>query len=1227
MICPTCNAANPSGAKFCNNCGTPLPIGCPNCGQTNPAGARFCNNCGHNLFDASAATQPAPAKPSPAAPANQLEALRPYLPAELQSRLESSRTHGGVEGERRIVTILFCDVKGSTAAASKLDPEEWTEIINGAFGYMIQPVYTYDGTVARLTGDGILAFFGAPVAHEDDPQRAVLAGLAIVDGVRAYGESVRARWGIDFSVRVGINTGLVVVGAVGSTQRMEYTAMGDAINIAARMEQTAEVNTVRISAETYEQVAQQFDVEELGRIEVRGKELPVEAYRVLRPRLASLRRRHLSRAQTPLIGRDWELRALEQAVERVRQGQGGIVCVVGEAGMGKSRLLHETAQYWQRCTDSDHWYVSGSLSYETGVPYAQFQRLLRQGAGIADSDGAETARSKLSVFIDAFPDDQKLQARQVFEQILGVPPSNGSNPLEGEAFKAALFATILHLSRAWTAGGPMVLVLDDLQWTDPASVELLIHLFQLVDQASILFLCTTRIERDAPGWQVTTVAREKYSHCYTEIWLHALSESHSQQLMESLAGPASLAAPLRRQIVRKTEGNPLFVEEMVLSILEEGSEQGQEPGGPQPRDVDDDDIEIPDTLQALLLSRVDRLDADARYVVQLASVIGYQFHRKVLQAIVQSSLHIDRHLATLLQHELVRETAPVPERVYTFRHALIQDAVYQSILRSQRRTFHLRVAEALRNSFPDRQIEFAVLLAHHLAEGGDLPAAIDCYTKAGDTAASLYANAEALSHYSEALKLARGHDTPPENVLHLYRSRGRSLEMLGRHSDAVENYEMLQALGDQLGDRSMQLAGLAGRATLYALPTSIHDPARGKQLAEQSLQLAREVGDYEAEARLLWNLLLASKFAGTPREAIAYGEASLAIATEHNLRQQMAYTLNDLAIFGYVDAGENEDALKTLSRARPLWIEFGNRPMQADNLSSSAIIHFLMGDFDQADAAAQEALTISQQIGNLWGQSYSQWTVGDILFERGRWGEALDRMRDCVELATRAGFTGAAVAIGSSMAFVYGAIGAFDKGLKQTLDVQRLAEEGLPGWLVWPLSIEAQLLVRTGHVAEADAVMARVDSMFDSGQVGNYLPYVGVSVSLARGQLALAKDDLVGSGAAAATLADYLERSSIRVFMPDARLLSAETLLRHGKPAAAAEQLAMAVAVARDIGSRRSLWTALAALSRIEDDLGLVDQAASHRSEAREVLAYIVQCLPDPELRTVFLEEAQPLVA
>ncbi|MFQ6029368.1 MAG: adenylate/guanylate cyclase domain-containing protein, partial [Dehalococcoidia bacterium] len=287
--CPTCQASNPAGARFCMTCGGTLVSECGNCGVELPAEAKFCLNCGHQVAEG----QVAPAPPQ----------LRQYIPQELLSKLEGSQTGGSVQGERRIVTMVFCDVRGSTAAAEQLDPEEWTEIMNGAFEHLIAPVYRYEGTVARLMGDAILAFFGAPIAHEDDPQRAVLAGLDIVQGIVPYREEIKRKWGLDFQIRVGINTGLVVVGEVGSDLRVEYTAMGDAINLAARMEQTAQPNTVQVAEDTYRLIAPLFEVEDLGGIEVKGKSEPVRAYRVLNLKEDPGRLRGIEGLDAPLIGR------------------------------------------------------------------------------------------------------------------------------------------------------------------------------------------------------------------------------------------------------------------------------------------------------------------------------------------------------------------------------------------------------------------------------------------------------------------------------------------------------------------------------------------------------------------------------------------------------------------------------------------------------------------------------------------------------------------------------------------------------------------------------------------------------------------------------------------------------------------------------------------------------------------------------------------------------------
>ena len=380
MGCPKCQAENPAEAKFCMKCGASLVLSCPECGTELPAEAQFCYKCGHQLSE-----------PASEAEASETQ-LQQYIPKELLAKLESARSGGGMSGERRVVTLLFCDVKGSTEAAENLDPEEWAEIMNGAFEHLIAPVYRYEGTLARLMGDAILAFFGAPIAHEDDPRRAVLAGLDIVANISSYREGVKSRWGLDLDVRLGINTGLVVVGEVGSDLRVEYTALGDAVNLAARMEQTAEAGTVHITENTQKIIAPLFEFEDLGEGEVKGKSEPVRTYRVLHPRAEPGQLRGIEGLDAPMIGRDLEVKSLSDAVAGLSGGRGCIVSVTGEAGLGKSRLVSELRETLASQGDLAlleagsvtgngqgviGWCEGHCLSYESSTPYAPFVDLFK----------------------------------------------------------------------------------------------------------------------------------------------------------------------------------------------------------------------------------------------------------------------------------------------------------------------------------------------------------------------------------------------------------------------------------------------------------------------------------------------------------------------------------------------------------------------------------------------------------------------------------------------------------------------------------------------------------------------------------------------------------------------------------------------------------------------------------------------------------------------------------
>ena len=608
----------------------------------------------------------------------------------------TSRRDRGVQGERRIVTVLFCDVAGSTAMAEQLDPEEWAEIMQEAFAYMTGPVDRYEGNVARLMGDAILAFFGAPVAHEEDPQRAVLAGLDIIEGIAPFREEIREEYGLDFNLRVGINTGPVVVGDVGSEVGGEYTAMGDAVNVAARMEQTAKPGTVQISGETQKLIAPLFDFEALGVIEVKGKGEPVPAFSVLGRKAQPGRVRGIEGLNAPMIGRDQQFDLLKQVVKEVREGRGQIVGLVGEAGLGKSRLIEEVRREWHEEDANDlSWIESRGISFDTTRPYGQFQQQVRRIYGVEENDAADVVAEKLSITIDTFPDGMQETLKSVVELLLQSRSSNGGPSLEGETFKREVFDGVLNIWRAAAESGPRVLVFDDLHWADPASNELLLHLMQLAEEVPILFLFAMRPERRAPSWRVKQTADAEYPHLYSEINLEPLSAEDSDSLVESLLTISDLPANARKLILDKTDGNPFFLEEVVRTLIDSGAVVRDETGTRWMTATRTEDIAIPDSLQALLISRFDRLEEEARSVLQLASVVGRSFYYRVLKLISDTAVALDKQLSTLQRVELIREAARVPELEYVFKHELTREAAYNSILRRQCRRFHRRVGEAL----------------------------------------------------------------------------------------------------------------------------------------------------------------------------------------------------------------------------------------------------------------------------------------------------------------------------------------------------------------------------------------------------------------------------------------------------------------------------------------------------------------------------------------------------
>jgi class 3 adenylate cyclase/tetratricopeptide (TPR) repeat protein len=829
--CSNCHTENRAEARFCKRCGFWLLAKCPFCNATLPEAAFFCDQCGRQLnSQVGSAPQPldfaSPASPrishsyqerSTQSSFAQTESsflvppsaitkseLHQYIPEELMKKLQAARDKGGMVGERRVVTMLFCDLKGSTAAAEGLDPEDWTEIMNGAFAQMIKPVYQYEGTIARLMGDALLAFFGAPIAHEDDPRRAILAGLDIVEAVRPYREQIRERYGVDFDVRVGINTGLVVVGAVGSDLRMEYSALGDAINLAARMEQTAEPGTVRIAHDTYKLVKNLFEFRSLGGVEVKGKSEPVRAYQALSRKFESGRTRGIEGLYATMVGRDAELSALRNVMADLKQGLGRIIFVLGEAGLGKTRLISEAHEAFQTLGHTQAiWVETISLSYETNQAYGLFQRLMRRIGAIEYNDTQMVLREKLGMLVNNLEEARRARALRVFEALFGLETENNGIPMDDETFKRELYEAMYFWWKARFSLQPAVLVFDDMHWCDRASAELLRQLLPLTGESPLVLLFAMRAERNAPAWQIKTTADEEYNHRYTELALRPLSDAESNELVNRLLADPDLPEGLRASILEKSGGNPFFIEEVVRTLIDNGVlvTEEYEMNGTTTRvwraTNASADFAIPDNLQSLLAARMDRLEESTRGTLQLASVIGRSFYHRVLQAVDEASHELDKHLGTLLRMELIREAARLPEIEYAFRNPLTQEAVYKTILIKRRRAFHQRVGEAMESIYADRLDGLFGLLAYHFALANEREKAIDYYRKAARQAVALFAYDDAIQNLRSALKLIEeGKQTETHmilleelgNVYRLLRDIGQAIAL---YHDSLHLWETL----------------------------------------------------------------------------------------------------------------------------------------------------------------------------------------------------------------------------------------------------------------------------------------------------------------------------------------------------------------------------------------------------------------------------------------------------
>ena len=688
-----------------------------------------------------------------------LELLQGYLPRELADKM---RAFGRIDGERKQVTVLFADLSGFTALSERLDAEEVAEITHAVLKELAGAVYEFEGYIDKFIGDAIMAVFGAPIAHENDPDRALRVALSMRERLEGFNRHWRDRVGEPLTLHIGINTGMVIAGNIGSDMRLSYTVMGDTVNTASRLESAARPGQILVSHNTYRLTLDSFAFVALEPLQIKGKREPLVVYELDHARLTPSKSRGLKGFRTVFVERERELALLAALAERLQSGSGHVLVVTGEAGIGKSRLM---AGWRAALPPALRWLEGRSFPHTGTLPYGPFLDLFLRYAGIGDDDLEEQARQRLRVIVERFF-PANLEAQALFASMLALHPT-----AEEEALLAALPAEgrrrrLFALVRQWlvelAVERPVVLVFEDMHWIDTTSIELIQSLLPLVETHPVIVAGVFRGARDEVMHSFHTVVTAHYGERSTLLPLAALSEQGSAAMVRELLQVTTLSEPVRLAVLHKAEGNPFFIEEVLRMLVERGA-LVRAAGGDAwvPSDLLDQ-VSIPDTLHGVLMARIDRLYPETRWIVQQASVIGRVFLYRVLSR-VASSDHLGVDIELLEREGLILERSCQPEVEYMFKHALTQEVAYQSLLGPRRKELHSKVGEVMEVVFADRLAEFYSVVGRHFLLGEQWAKATDYLARSAAAAARLYAHVEARTHYREALK-ALEHLPPDDRI-------------------------------------------------------------------------------------------------------------------------------------------------------------------------------------------------------------------------------------------------------------------------------------------------------------------------------------------------------------------------------------------------------------------------------------------------------------------------------
>jgi class 3 adenylate cyclase/tetratricopeptide (TPR) repeat protein len=987
MKCPKCQHENPDEARFCNACGSKLEITCAECGKSNPPGSRFCNACGQTL---TVSSEPSPKELSFD---DKLDKIQRYLPKGLTEKILSQRDK--IEGERKQVTVMFCDMAGFTPLVTKLGPDDAYGIMDQVYEILIHKVHDYEGTVNEMTGDGIMALFGAPIALEDAPQRAIRSGLAIQREMAKFSDTLRQEIKNvpSLKMRIGIHTGPVVVGTLGNNLRVEFKAVGDTVNVASRMEGLAEPGTICVSSETFKLAHGFFFFEGLGERQVKGRREPIRTYRVLE---ASTRRTRFDvsaeQGLTSLVGRRRELELLVDAFERTKAGRGQAMSIVSEAGVGKSRLLYE----FRKETYNEHvTFLEGKcLSYSRSVLYYPIADVLKCNFDIKEGDDDSVITEKVKIGLKTLAANEVSTLPYLLE-VLSVKDSGIDKiPMSPEAKRDRIAGALKDIVLKGSEIRPLILAFEDLHWIDKSSEDTLKSLLNTIAGARVFLIFTYRPEY-IPGW-----GGKSY---HSQVNLTRLSNRESLTMAANLLGAENIETDLEDLILSKTEGVPFFIEEFVRSLRDFHIIKRDNGKFHLAKNVQA--MSVPSTIQDVIMSRVDLLPEGAKEVLLTGSVIEREFSYELIKKVMHlPERELITHLSVLRDSELLYERGIYPETKYIFKHALTREVVYDSMLTNKKRKLHEKIAHTLEDNYEESIGEHLTSLSEHFVACGNYRKGATYYKLAAAKAERAGAIKDAIEHAKDrvrALETLSNEEELQDEIVDARVSLGLYFFQMGYFLEAKTAVEpILSAVEKESPSSKLAIIYVFLGAYQYMIK---EDYTESTRYLEKAIELSEKLNDFVSFgfANYLFGLILA--FNCSFEKASSYFERLLSMSMAIQSTWRVSAMKSNLSVYAYDHQGRVTLGYHTSNEAIQIAEESGDILSKAMAYTTHGISCYHMGSFEDAERFLLRGIDFTEKIDLMSHSALAHQWLGHTYFDLGKYREAEHQYREAIRIRESSG--------------------------------------------------------------------------------------------------------------------------------------------------------------------------------------------------------------------------------